>query len=212
MLMVYKISSVMCILIASLLVSGSVVAQETGGVYRWVDAEGQVHYTKTLPPQSAGLPYQRINDAGIVVESVAGAKSEKELAEQAAAELRVIEENKEQEKFERDNRAMLVKYPTIQALEDSLAFNLGRVGSDITIAQTMFDTHVEVLVSEVRHAADLQRAGKPVSAQQHAKVAKLQSEIGMHQDRIDKLQVSVETINTQYEQDRIRYLEIEGTH
>lgn len=206
--MAYKTNTVIGILLAGLLISASATAQKSGGVFRWVDKEGQVHFTKTLPPEYADLPYQRINETGIVVETVAGAISQKELAEQAAAELRVLEEQKEREKLYRENRALLVKYSSLQALEESLAFNLQRVGGDITIAQTMYDAQIEALASEVRHAANLQRTGAAVTAQLQTRVANLQAGINSHQKRIDTLQLSLEATKNKFEQDRIRYLGI----
>ena len=195
-------------LLAGLLLSTLVMAQQRGRVYRWIDNEGQIHYGRTLPPQYADLPYQKLNEAGIVVDSVAGALTDEQIAELAATEIREAEEQKLQEIRDRQNRALIVKYPTIQAMEDSLAFNLERVGSDILIAQAMFDSQVENLVKEVRNAANLQRAGRPVHEQLQTKVAEMRANISDHQGNVDRLQVSRESVKNKHEQEKARYLGI----
>ena len=198
----------MCLLLAGLLLSGVVMAQQRGRVYRWLDNEGQIHYGRTLPPEYADLPYQKLNEAGIVVDSVAGALTDEQIAELAATEIREAEEQKLQEIRDRQNRALIAKYPTIEAMDDSLAFNLERVGNDILIAQAVFDSQIEGLVKEVRNAANLQRAGRPVHEQLHIKVAEMRANISDHQGNVDTLQVSRESVKNKYEQEKARYLGI----
>jgi hypothetical protein len=209
MFMVFKSKSMICLLLAGLLFSTLVMAQQRGGrVYRWLDNEGQVHYGRTLPPEYADLPYQKLNEAGIVVDSVAAALTDEQLAELATTELREAEAQKLQEIRDRQNRALIVKYPTIQAMEDSLAFNLERVGSDILIAQAMFDSQVKNLAKEVRNAADLQRAGRPVHEGLQTTIAEMRAGISNHQGKVDTLQVSREAVKNKYEQEKTRYLGI----
>jgi hypothetical protein len=202
--MVFKSILLLCLL----LVSGLAAAQQTGGVFRWVDKDGQVHYTKALPPEYANLPYERLNDAGLVVERFEGTKSAEEMAVEAAEAQRLIDEKAEQERLDRENRALLVKFPTLEDLDKSLEFNLERISSDISIAQTMFDTQVQSLALEVRRAADLQRAGGRVNGALRQNVRTLQLEITSHQQKINELEVSLETVRRTYEQNRTRYLGI----
>lgn len=199
-----------CVLLAGLLGCSLVMAQIRGSVYRWIDNDGQVHYSHTLPPEYADLPYQKLNEAGIVVASVAGALTDEELAQLAAAKLRADEEKKLQEIRDRQNRALLVKYPTLQAMEDSLAFSLERVGSDIMIAESMFDTQVENLVKEVRRAADLQRTGGVIEPHLHTLISDMRIEIAIHQDKTDTLQLSREAVKNRHESEKNRYLSIPG--
>jgi len=201
---------VICILLAGLLVSALAVAQQRGRYYRWIDNDGEIHYGRTLPPEYKDLPYQKLNEAGVVVDSVRGALTDEELAAMAAEEIRAAEEQKLAEIRDRQNRALMVKYPTMQAMEDSLAFNLERVGSDIMIAQSMFNAQVENLVKEVSRAAELQRVGRPIQPSLHASITDMRAEIATRQVKVDELRVSRESVKNNYEREKSRYLSIKA--
>ena len=206
----FRTISVICVLLAALLVSSFAVAQERGRYYRWLDNAGEVHYGRTLPPEYKDLPYQKLNEAGVVVESIRGALTDEELEAMATEKLRAAEEEKLQEIRNRQNRALMVKYPSIQALEDSLAFNLERVGSDINIAQSMFNAQVENLVKEVSRAAELQRAGTRIEDSLHATIVDMRGEIAGRQSKVDELQVALESVKNNHEREKSRYLSIKG--
>ena len=61
----------------ALLSAHAVGAQETK-VYRWVDAEGTIHYGDSIPAEYAEYPKQVLNDRGVTVDNLAGKKTEEE--------------------------------------------------------------------------------------------------------------------------------------
>lgn len=86
-------------------------AQDTK-YYRWVDAEGNVHYGDSVPAEYAEYPKQVLNDHGITVDSVAGKKSEEELeAERRANAVRVA-----QQLQQRADQALLATYLTVEEI------------------------------------------------------------------------------------------------
>ena len=206
----FRSVSVISILLAALLASSVAVAQERGRYYRWIDNDGQIHYGRTLPPEYADLPYQKLNEAGIVVDSQRGALTDEELEAMAAEEIRAAEEQKLADIRDRQNRSLMVKYPTMQSLEDALTFNLERVGSDIMIARSMFDTQVENLMKEVSRAADFQRTGIPVGATLQTTISGMRIEIASAQGKVDELQVSLESVKNNHAREKNRYLGIKG--
>ncbi len=86
-------------------------AQETK-VYRWVDAEGVVHYGDSIPPEFAEYPKDVLNDRGVTVGNLEGKKTEEQLeAERIAEERRVV-----LEKQHREDRALLATYLTVEEI------------------------------------------------------------------------------------------------
>lgn len=95
----------------TLLATQVVQAQETN-VFRWVDAEGIVHYGDSIPAEFAEYPKQVLNDHGVTVAILAGKKSEEELeAERLADEYRVA-----QELQQRADQALLATYLTVEEI------------------------------------------------------------------------------------------------
>ena len=103
-----KLVTIAALAVISAQVAG---AQETQ-VYRWIDADGTVHYGDSIPAEYAEYPKERLNDHGVTVENLAGKKSEEELeAERRAAKQRVA-----QELQQRADQALLATYLTVEEI------------------------------------------------------------------------------------------------
>lgn len=95
----------------ALLTSFSAAADETR-VYRWVDAEGNVHYGDSIPAKYAELPKDVLNDRGITIDSLEGRKTAEQLeAERIATERRVALEKKQ-----RADQALLATYLSVDEI------------------------------------------------------------------------------------------------
>ena len=89
-----------------------VVQADETRYYRWVDAEGNVHFGDSIPAEYAEYPKQVLNDRGITVDSLAGKKSEEELeADNRAQEVRVA-----QELQQRADQALLATYLSVEEI------------------------------------------------------------------------------------------------
>ena len=70
-----------------------IAGAQDAGVYRYVDAEGNVHYTDTPPPDASEYPKEVKNPEGVTVATIEGKKTEEELrAEKEAEEIRMRQE------------------------------------------------------------------------------------------------------------------------
>ena len=86
---------------------------QQGGVYKWTDAEGNVFYSDTPPPEARDYPKEVKNPEGITIDHVEGKKSEEELrAEREAERLR-----QQRELQLRADRALLATYLTVDEIE-----------------------------------------------------------------------------------------------
>lgn len=80
--------------------------------YRWVDANGVVHYGDRVPHDAAELEKQIVNDAGITVDVVRGKATPEELA----AERRQLELEQQRELKRRADAALLATYLSIEEI------------------------------------------------------------------------------------------------
>lgn len=75
-------------------------AQSAEKLYRWVDEQGNVHFTDSIPPTQVTRPYSQLNTKGLEVRNVEAAKTPEEIAREKEIEVlrkeqqRLIEEQK----------------------------------------------------------------------------------------------------------------------
>lgn len=95
------------------LAAGTAGAAEEKKLYRWVDADGVVHYGDSVPPEFAENEKQVLNDAGITVDVLRGKKTPEEIAE----EKRQLELEQQRELQRRADKALLATYLSIDEIE-----------------------------------------------------------------------------------------------
>jgi hypothetical protein len=133
-----------------------------GDLYRWVDDDGNVHYTDKIPPAQIKKGRTEISEEGVRIREIPPAKTREEIErDQELERLRV-----QQEKLlEQQRSADRVLLRTFRSEEDVIVARDGKLAS--------IDTMIKVSRNNIRRqqawlgglrvqAADLERAGKPV--------------------------------------------------
>lgn len=87
-------------------------AQEPGKLYRWVDADGVVHFGDSIPAEYAEIERQVVNEHGITVDVMRAKKTEEERAE----EVRQEELRMERELQRRADMALLATYLSVDEI------------------------------------------------------------------------------------------------
>lgn len=101
------------ILLLTAVAFASQAEERTQRLYRWVDAEGIVHFGDTVPAEYAELERQIVNEYGITVETLRGKRTEEEIAE--ANRLQDLEV---QEAIQaRKDQALLATYLSVDEIE-----------------------------------------------------------------------------------------------
>ena len=96
----------------AILMPFAAVADETTRVYRWVDAEGNVHFGDSIPAQYAELPKDVLNDRGVMIDNLEGKKTPEQIeAERVAGEVRV-----KRELQQRADQALLATYLSVEEI------------------------------------------------------------------------------------------------
>ena len=103
----------LCIWVLSLLATAVVSAQTTQRMYRWVDAEGVVHFGDKIPAEYMDIERQVVNEHGVTVEVLSAAKTQAEREEEARqAELAI-----EQAIQARADQALLSTYLSVDEIK-----------------------------------------------------------------------------------------------
>jgi chromosome segregation ATPase len=175
-----------------LLTSAGVLAQD---VYKWVDKNGEVHYSQTLPPERAGEAHDRLTRDGLVAERVDRVKTADELAE--------LETQRDQERELADqeriqaqqDRLFLAAYPTREDVRRTIETRRETVMSERNSVESLVEQSRSRFVATVQQAAELERAGKPVPEYLVERIDEARAgirELNRRLDEIDKRLASLD--------------------
>lgn len=152
--------------------------QPTGGQrYKWHDAEGNLHYSDTLPPEAAKAGYDVVNASGIVVKHVDRAKTADELAAAKAEQAKAAADKQVADSQARSDQQMLAAYPTEDDLKRAQHQQLDMLDQTVTAAKMSMQSQEKSLAELLNHAAELDRSGKPVPATLAKQIADLRTRI-----------------------------------
>lgn len=190
----------------------SVAAMPAGAAtYRWVDGNGRVHYTDTLPPQQAGMGHQELDKQGRVVKDVERTRRTAEERRQAEEARQRAEAQRQRElEQERRDRALLTSYTSEEEIDlvRDRALELERLQLDSLQAQ-MNDASEKLTYAngEIRKYSG---AGKPVPRSFTQMQEEAQSDLARIGAMLRQRQQNLEEIRAKYESDKLRFRELKS--
>jgi hypothetical protein len=177
-------------------------------MYKCVDAKGKVYYTQVPPPECLGRDTQELNKSGTLIRRNPGQSSvtpEKQQALETERKKKLEEEFKFKED-RRKNLALLNTYSSEKDIEDARARSLRE-------AQTAIEeTERRIAGAQKRHL-ELESekefyVKKPMPLKLKTEITNNEIEIRNQTALLDAKKKEISTINTKYDEDKRRYLEL----
>lgn len=195
-------SNILAVLVA-LLIASPVMAE----TYRWKDKDGKIHFGSTVPAEYAHLPYDVINNSGLVVRTVEPFTQPPEVKE--AAEKKEKEEKKNKDsRQEQSDRLLLIKYESDAAIQKALELELDQVGYDSMLIKKSYANTNAAIIDKVRLAADQQRAGIEVSDAQTAELKRLYRSLDIDKAKLAAMGSREEKVRERFGAELLRYQEL----
>ena len=207
--------------VAALLITAPALAAK---VYRWVDEDGNVHYTESLPPGYKDTGHDVLNEHGLVVdenlkltpEPVVEKKSEDQQKAEEANELprdssglpRPKPLYTEAEKQLRMDNFLMLRYENEQEIIDAMNVEIKQLSYDRRLMRTSRNSMHDALRGQVRVAAERQRSGQQVGDEAASEIGNLQARLAENQRSLQGLQKREDSIRADFQKqlDRYRYL------
>ena len=197
---------------AVLLATASAVA---GKVYRWVDENGEVHYSETLPPDFEDKTHDVLDEQGIIRsadESLvppppkpANEDEPKELPRDSSGMQRSKALYSEIEMQERMDRFLMLRYDSEQEIEDAMNVEIKQLEYDRRLLQKSRDSMSESYRGQVREAANQQRSGTEVKSEATSSFKDLQARLEDNTNLLAGLRDREENIRKSFETELERY-------
>lgn len=174
-------------------------------MYKWVDAQGNVHYTDTLPPNAAAQGNAEMSKSGNVVKK---AESAEERQKRLAAEAEAAERKKLADEQARKDRALLSTYTTEQEIDLARDRALEHHKAIITSTQArlkQLEPSASQMAQKVKAATS---AGKPAPAHLQQQYAAKQAEVEEARRLIKTNEDAMAAVRERYEADKLRFREL----
>lgn len=187
--------------------------------YRWVDENGEVHYTESLPPDFQDKKADVLDDQGITRQQDISlvppppkpveAKPEKgELPRDASGMQRPDPlYSPEQVKAQQDSLLML-RYDSEQEILDAMQVEINQLAYDERLLTTSRTSMLRAYRGNVREAAERQRAGKPVEPELAGEIQSLTRRLATNAESIAGLKQREQEIRGSFDANLKRYREL----
>ncbi|HMH18419.1 MAG TPA: DUF4124 domain-containing protein [Burkholderiales bacterium] len=178
-------------------------------MYKCVDAQGRTYYTQVPPPECLGRDTQELNKSGTLIRrNAAPLTSAQEQAREAERKKKLEDEEKSKEE-RRKNMALLNTYSSEKDIDDARA----RALEEAKVA--IVDTE-RVIASAQKRRTELDAekefyVKKPMPFKLRQEVANNELEIKTQTELLDAKKKEISTINTKYDEDKRRYVELTGS-
>lgn len=179
-------------------------------MYRWVDAQGKVHYGDTIPPEYAKQGNKEMTRSGRVIKETPPSLTPDQIKARAEAEARDKEAREKAEEQKRKDKALLASFTTIGELDLAEKRNLEAV--DLQIKSN------ELRIKSVQGRLDgLKKQETLIASRKRPIPPDLADDIKQTEGEIDHLRGNIADLNREkdalrarYAADRKRYMELKG--
>jgi hypothetical protein len=188
-------------------------------VYRWVDENGEVHYSASLPPDFKDEGHDVLNERGIVLDEdqkLTPPSPEEKLADEVRQELprdasglpRAKALYSDAELQQRMDNFLMLRYESEQEIVDAMNVEIKQLSYDRRLLETSRDSMQQAYRSQIRQAAEKQRAGIAVDDSTGQEIDRLQARLAENAQSLAGLEQRETNIRDEFKKqlDRYRFL------
>ena len=188
----------------------AVTAAQGGKLYRWVDEEGNVHYTDKIPPEQSERGHQELSDQGVRTQVVPRAKTKEEIArEQELKQLRA-EQQRLIEKQKAEDRVLLRSFRSEDDLILARDGKLAAIDAQVKVIQGNIRRYQSYLSNLQSRAATVERTGTSPPPRVLGKIEKTLQNVNRSYAAIERKEQVKTSIRERFAQDLKRFRELKN--
>jgi hypothetical protein len=186
----------------------------SANMYRWVDGEGRMHISDSVPPAATQFGYDVLSPDGRVIQHVDAPLSEEELAAEAAArkkaEAAAAKQKAEVEARERRDRILTLTYSTVDEIKLARDERLALLNSYIQLNQKNLKQKKKELKTVKKQIEPFVENKKPVPQALTMKQDRLEDEVGSLSENINHQETQMKELKVRFAADIKRFEEIQA--
>jgi hypothetical protein len=194
-----------------ILLAASCYSHHTGAaLYRWVDENGEVHYSDKVSPDQAKHPRTKLNPQGREIAVIEGAKSldrlnkEQQLAQLRQEQNRILAEQRDQD------LSLLRTYRSEEEIQRTLQNRLKTLDALIKINEANRQRHQELLLGQEKRAAEMERQGQIIPRTTLDNISATRRQVANYDETIKRLQVDKQFLTGSFAKDIDRFKAIKA--
>jgi hypothetical protein len=186
-------------------IAGAVAAQQ---LYRWVDDQGNIHYSDVIPPTEVEKGHTQLSPQGLPVRTVPPAKTPEEIQRERELERLRAQQQRMLEQQRADDRVLLNTFQNVDDLIMTRDGNLSDIDTLIQFKKGNIRRQQDWLNQLRADAADLERTGQPIPDQLQTRIAHTERSIEEELAAIVEREQQKQAIRHKFDRDlkRLRQL------
>lgn len=193
--------------------AGALVAPEADAqkLYRWVDEDGKVHYSQSLPPEAVDRARRELSArSGMTTGQVERALTDEERAE-AAAEAAIMDASRKlaEERAQRD-QVLTGSYSSESDLQRAYDERFSLVDETLKATRIGIDSQRQTLASLLASAADRELGGQAVDARTRESIRKTYADLSSQQTLMQRREAEQAALRAEFDETLARYRELKG--
>lgn len=181
-----------------------------GSVYKWVDKDGNVHYTNTPPPEASQQERTVFDEHGNVTDTLAAPKTLEELEAERKLEAERLEaERLAKEQAARDNM-LLQTYTSAEEMELARDGRLAALEAQVKVVSGTISSLDAQLADLEQQARNFSENGKPVPRPIQDRIKKTRADLLQNQKFLLAREAEQEEIRKKFGADIERFNELKG--
>jgi hypothetical protein len=201
-----------------LLAAGTLLVspRATAEVYRWVDENGEVHYSESLPPDHQDKRHDILNESGIVVDEDQSLTPEPpppppkeevatELPRDSSGMARPKPLYSDLELQKRMDSFLMLRYDSEQEIIDAMNVEIKQLAYDQRLLETSRGSLKASYRGQVEQAAHWQRAGRQINAPMSREIDQLRNRLADNEIALEGLKARENNIRADFQKQIERY-------
>ena len=189
------------------------VTASAGALYKWVDEDGKTRYSDRLPAAQANKKHQQLSTQGLLLHTTEAAKSETELAAEAAAKLKLEEEQAKADELKelqyKKDQVLLLTFSSEKELEQVRNDRIAVLDSVIQlISKSLVTTNQEMEILQTSSEQLYLAKGLEIPGGMAQQIEHFSRKMKIRKGQMDLKMLEKEKINQQYEIDLARFRQL----
>jgi hypothetical protein len=178
--------------------------------YKWRDAQGNLHYSDSVPAEATKFGYDVVNSQGIVVKHVDRAKTADELAAAKVAASKALADRRVAEQHARDDEQLLSNYPQEEDLRRAQQQQLDMLNQQIKSSEVSLRNQEQSLAELLDRAAEAERTGKELPAEQARQLGVMRKKVDAQKAAMARQEAERDEANSHFDEEVAHYRELKA--
>ena len=178
--------------------------------FKWRDAQGNLHYSDSVPAEATRLGYDIVNPQGLVVKHVERAKTDAESAAAKSEAAKAAAVRRIAEQHARDDEQLLSNYPQEDDLRYAQKQQREMLDQQVKAADASLRNQEQSLADLLDRAAEAERTGKELPADQVSQLARMRKQVDNQRMAVSQRESERDKASSHFEDEIAHYRELKA--